>query len=71
MMPDDSTNPEGYDVEDQYVPYILAEEPSMPALRARDLLFDWKFAEPWNHYDEPQRGAVFELVKTFFFIIHT
>ena len=41
---------EAYDVRDQYMPYFLAEDASMPPTRARALLREWAGEKPWLHY---------------------
>jgi hypothetical protein len=42
--------PEPYDLRDQYMPYFLAEDPTMPPDRARALLQEWSTNRPWEHY---------------------
>ena len=41
------------------MPYFLAEDPTMPANRANELLRSWVADKPWDHYpDSSQSNAV-------------
>jgi hypothetical protein len=54
-----------YDLRDQYMPYFLAEDPTMPPVRARALLQEWSSNRPWDHYlDNSMSAAVRKLAST-------
>ncbi|KAK7248265.1 hypothetical protein SO694_0012809 [Aureococcus anophagefferens] len=55
-----------YDVRDQYMPYFLAEDETMPPERAWALLNlkEWKKEEPWSHYPGDKSAAVRRLATS-------
>lgn len=46
------------------MPYFLAEDPTMPADRARDLLHAWREEKPWQHYPDSRQSQAVQLLAT-------
>ncbi|KAH8097170.1 hypothetical protein JL720_51 [Aureococcus anophagefferens] len=55
-----------YDVRDQYMPYFLAEDETMPPERAWALLNlkEWKKEEPWSHYPGDKKSKAVRRLAT-------
>lgn len=55
-----------YDVRDQYMPYFLAEDETMPPERAWALLDlkEWKKEKPWSHYPGDKKSKAVHRLAT-------
>ena len=53
-----------YDVRDQYMPYFLAEDETMPPERAWALLKEWKKEKPWSHYPGDKKSKAVHRLAT-------
>lgn len=53
-----------YDPRDQYMPYFLAEDPSMSDRRAIELLHHWREEKPWDHYPDSEQSLAVKLLAT-------
>ena len=53
-----------YDPRDQYMPYFLAEDPSMSDEKAAALLHHWREEKPWDHYPDTDQSLAVKLLAT-------